>query len=327
MPAYPELVLRIPGGRQERSVAIGTRHLSLGRGPDNDVVLPSPQVSRHHAILWYAGGQVLVRDLGSANGTFLDGERVTDSVAVPYGAELRLGSEVRLTVRPPVEPVAVGELKAFALEDIATGMRRPLHGDRFVIGSGPGADLRLASGPEVGATLLVYPGGEVWLGTEDDDDRPLQAGAEFEVAGSRFRLVEVDPTRLPTVQPDHHRYPYRLRVSLDGPAGTLAEISHLSTRLSHSITAENRVVLLYLLARRIDEDGGSGLPESERGWCADDDVIVGVWGRSALGQGGNRLKVLVHRVRKELKSGGFDPWCIEKRSGFIRGRFAEVVLD
>ncbi len=327
MRAYPELVLRTPDGSGERSVAIGTRHVSLGRGPDNDVVLPDPQVSRHHAIVWFAGGQVMLRDLGSVNGTFLDDNRVTDSVPVPYGAEIRLGSDLRLTVRSPTEPAPLGNLQAFALEDLASGMRRPLHSDRFVIGSGAGADLRLASGPTVGATLLVYPGGEVWLGTDDDDDLLLATGDEFEVAGNRFRLVEADPTRMPTVQPDHQRYPYKLRVSLDGPTGAVAEVSHLSTSQTHDITAENRVVLLYLLARKLDEDRNSELADPDRGWCADDDVIVGVWGRGALGSGGNRLKVLVHRVRKELKAGGFDPRCIEKRSGLIRGRFVDVELN
>lgn len=327
MRAYPELVLKSPSGGDDRSIAIGTRHVSLGRGPDNDIVVPDPQVSRHHAIVWCSEDRVMLRDLGSANGTFLDGERVHDTVTVPYGAEIRFGTDVCLSVRSPSIPSAMGEFRAFALEDIETGMRRPLHADRFDIGSGLDVDLRLSTGPERAATLLVYPGGEVWLGTEDDDDMQLEVGVEFKVAGTRFRIVEVDPTRLPTVQPDSHRYPYRLKVTLNGPTGALAEIEHLATSQSHTVNAENRVVLLYLLARKVQEDREAGMAESDRGWCADDDVIVGVWGRGALGAGGNRLKVLVHRVRKELKSGGFEPWCIEKRSGLIRGRFVEVQVD
>lgn len=326
MRAYPELVLHGHDGTGDRSVAIGTRHLSLGRGPDNDLVLPSPQVSRHHAIVWYSEGQVMLRDLGSANGTFLDGDRVTDAVTVPYGATIRLGEDVSLTVRPPAVPASLGELRAFALEDLATGMRRPLHSDRFDIGTSPQADLRLELGPERAATLLLYPGGEVWLGTEDDDVQ-LEIGVDFEVAGSLFRVVEVDPTRQPTVQPDNHRYPYKLRVVLNAAAGPAATVSHLSTSAVHEVAAENRVVLLYMLARKLLEDREAGVPVAERGWCSDEDVIVGVWGRGALDAGSNRLKVLVHRVRKELAASGFDAWCIEKRSGLIRGRFVEVEAD
>lgn len=326
MRTYPELVLQGESGCGDRAIAIGTRHLSLGRGPDNDLVVPSPQVSRHHAIVWCSEEQVFLRDLGSANGTFVDEERVYDTVVVPFGAEIRLGPDVRLSVRPPLGPSIVGELKAYALEDVATGLRRPLHSDRFDIGSGREVDLRLDRGPEVAATLLVYPGGEVWLGA-DEEESLLEIGAEFEVSGTRFRVLEVDPTRQPTVQPDTHRYPYKLRVDLNSPTGPIAEVSNLASGATHEINAENRVVLLYLLARKIVDDRTAGMPPAEAGWCSDDDVIVGVWGRQALGSGTNRLKVLVHRVRKELKAQGFDAWCIEKRSGLIRGRFVEVEAD
>lgn len=322
--AYPELVLRGDGGG-DRSIVIGTHHLSVGRGADNDLVVPDPQISRHHVILWFAEDQVHLRDLGSANGTFIGDTRVVDTVEVPYGAEIRLGTQVCLTVRPPAHPRTQGDLRAFALEDIETGMRRPLHVDRFLIGTAADADLRLSQGPEQAAVLLVYPSGEVWLGTDDDDDRQLEIGGDFEVSGVRFRVLEADPTRQPTVQPDHHRYPYHLSVSLNGPAGAVAELSGAPSGKTCQVLAENRVVLLYLLARKLLEDRQAGIAPPDCGWCNDQDVIVGVWGRGALDAGGNRLKVLVHRVRKELKAAGFEPWCIEKRSGFIRGRFVEVL--
>lgn len=326
MRSYPELVLQGEGGTGSRAVAIGTRHLALGRGPDNDLVVPSPQVSRHHAIVWASEDQVMLRDLGSANGTFLDGERVTDTVVVPYGAEIRLGPDVRLSVRPPAQPNVQGELKAYALEDLATGMRQPLHSDRFTIGSGAEVDLRIEHGPADPVTLLVYPGGEVWLGS-DEEETLLELETDFQVGDSRFRVVEVDPSRQQTVQPDNHRYPYRLRVDLNSPTGPVAVVSHIATSATHQVSAENRVVLLYLLARKIVDDRAQGVPAAEQGWCTDEDVIVGVWGRGALGSGSNRLKVLVHRVRKELRSSGFDAWCIEKRSGLIRGRFVEVEAE
>ena len=306
-------------------MAIGTRHLSIGRGPDNDVVIPDPEISRHHALMWCSDDGVFMRDLGSANGSFVEGERIHDTVSVPFGAAIRLGKGVLLSVRPPSEPNLAGSLRALALEDVASGMRRPLHTDRFVIGSGSSADLRLDDGPEVAATLIVFPQGEVWLG-EQDDDQAIEIGTEFQVAGYSFRIVDVDPTRLPTVQPEVNRYQYRLKVSLDGPGGAMAEVTHMQSSLNHTVSAENRVVLMYLLARKIVEDREAGVDAADQGWCSDDDVIIGVWGRSALTSGGKRLKVLVHRVRKELKGDGFEPWCIEKRSGLIRGRFAQVEL-
>jgi ABC-type multidrug transport system ATPase subunit/CRP-like cAMP-binding protein len=50
--------------------------IRLGRDPDNDIVFDSPLVSRHHAILERAGDAYRLRDLGSANGTSVNGVRI-----------------------------------------------------------------------------------------------------------------------------------------------------------------------------------------------------------------------------------------------------------
>lgn len=326
MDRYPELVIPCVEGGAHRGVVIGTRHVSVGRGPDNDVVLVDPEISRHHALVWCAEDRVFVRDLGSANGTYVADERVVDTAEVPYDAPLRLGKAVVLRVMPPRAPMLTGNPLAFAVEDSATGVRRPLHGERFRIGSGPAVDLRLDGCPAVAATLFVYPEGEVWLSRGDEDDQLLQVGEPFEVAGSPFRVVEISPTHLSTEQSDSNRLSYRLRVTLNGPGGSQAEVSQVHGHGRHVVAAENRVVLLYLLARKALDDRAAGLAPSAQGWCDDDEIIVGVWGRAALTGGSNRLKVLVHRVRKELAEQGFEAWCIEKRAGLIRGRFTEVEL-
>ena len=65
-------------------------YATIGRAPDNDVVLDDPTVSGHHARLSWAGTTLLVEDLSSVNGTFVDGERVKNARTRP-GAELRCG--------------------------------------------------------------------------------------------------------------------------------------------------------------------------------------------------------------------------------------------
>lgn len=71
---------------------VGEKSLLLGRAEDCDVVLPYPQVSARHARLTrFADGSYEVEDLGSTNGTFVDGVRVTRSVVLE-GARLTLGS-------------------------------------------------------------------------------------------------------------------------------------------------------------------------------------------------------------------------------------------
>jgi pSer/pThr/pTyr-binding forkhead associated (FHA) protein len=64
--------------------------VGLGRAGGNDVVLSSPQVSRFHARIVCGEDGCIVEDLGSVNGTFVDGERVTHAV-LKAGSRLRLG--------------------------------------------------------------------------------------------------------------------------------------------------------------------------------------------------------------------------------------------
>lgn len=70
----------------------------LGRTGDEVVILDSPTVSRHHAVVRVQGAQATVADLGSKNGTWLGTTGVTTPVPLTANTELRLGSVV-LVVR------------------------------------------------------------------------------------------------------------------------------------------------------------------------------------------------------------------------------------
>lgn len=70
----------------------------LGRTGHDVVVLDSPTVSRHHAVVRVNGAQATVEDLGSKNGTWVGVTSVTVPMALANGDELRLGSVVT-TVR------------------------------------------------------------------------------------------------------------------------------------------------------------------------------------------------------------------------------------
>ncbi len=60
----------------------------LGRSPECDVVLDAAAVSRRHVILSEAEGHFSVQDLGSRNGTFINGTRVADRAAIHHGDQM-----------------------------------------------------------------------------------------------------------------------------------------------------------------------------------------------------------------------------------------------
>ena len=63
---------------------------TIGRRRDCDMRIPLPSVSRRHCELYMENGRLMVRDLGSRNGTFLNGGRV-DETAINAGDALQIG--------------------------------------------------------------------------------------------------------------------------------------------------------------------------------------------------------------------------------------------
>jgi len=306
---------------------VGRKPFCIGRGPDNDLVVNDARISWNHTQVWIEDGKIWVKDLGSLNGTFINDERVRNPVEVHDGTKVRLGPELALQVRgaPPQELNLMP--RSLTLEDLASGLQVPLRSDRFVMGSAEDADLRLKDAPAMAAMLIIHPDGEVWVGSEDETEHPVDLGEVFQVCGRDFQIVEADPVRQPTVEQDPERYPYLLTATLDGATGPEASLEDLANPgRVHRIESDNRAVLLFLLGRQRQRDREAGQPRAERGWCADADVVTGIWGRAGRSEDPNRLHVLVHRLRKELKSAGFDPWCIEKRRRYIRIRVAQISM-
>jgi hypothetical protein len=93
--SHAQLLLQTPGGPQP--IPLESTAVSLGRGLGNDVILEDTRVSRHHAQLRYRQRRFWVTDLGSTNGTFVNGERVNES-ALRDGDVLSLGG-LELTFR------------------------------------------------------------------------------------------------------------------------------------------------------------------------------------------------------------------------------------
>jgi hypothetical protein len=98
----PEIKLRLPS--------------TIGRGKGTNIILQHPLVSRQHCELYESAGQLMVRDLGSLNGTFVNNQRVTES-PLPAGELLTVGT---VTFRAVYEAEEAGAAPAKSKLDATT---------------------------------------------------------------------------------------------------------------------------------------------------------------------------------------------------------------
>jgi DNA-binding winged helix-turn-helix (wHTH) protein len=90
----PQLISK----RREWSLSEGTN--VIGRDPDCAVMIDAPNVSRRHACIVVRGGEVTIEDLGSKNGTYVNGRRVREITRLDDGCRMRIGPVV-VTYRHP----------------------------------------------------------------------------------------------------------------------------------------------------------------------------------------------------------------------------------
>ena len=81
-----------PDGSTQSFVVDG-RPLTIGRGPDNGLVVEDTRASRHHARIYGRQGALLLADLGSTNGSWVNDRRVQE-IALGEGDQIRIGDTV-----------------------------------------------------------------------------------------------------------------------------------------------------------------------------------------------------------------------------------------
>jgi pilus assembly protein CpaF len=90
----------------------------IGREAGNDIVIEDPQVSRRHAQLTRQGNSYLIEDIGSTNGTYVNGKRVTAPTLLANGDMVGLADTVIMAVQLPLaigeEATVVGEAAPYA---------------------------------------------------------------------------------------------------------------------------------------------------------------------------------------------------------------------
>lgn len=90
----PKLVLKFEKSILQE-VPVNSKEVSIGRSPDNGLVIDNPAVSHYHARVFKEDGRIMLEDFGSLNGTFVNGQRVK-MVALKPGDSVAIGKHLIL---------------------------------------------------------------------------------------------------------------------------------------------------------------------------------------------------------------------------------------
>lgn len=91
-----------------QELAVGQKEVSIGRSPDNGIVIDNPAVSHYHARVFNEEGRLMLEDFGSLNGTFVNGQRVK-MVSLKPGDSVMIGKHTLVVTDS-------AEVRAFTLD-------------------------------------------------------------------------------------------------------------------------------------------------------------------------------------------------------------------
>ena len=93
----------LSAGFNGRTHDLNVDKTTIGRVEDNTFQIADPSVSSHHCEIVLRGSDVVIHDLGSTNGSFINGDKITESVLKP-GQTLKLG-QIELQLVPDGAPM------------------------------------------------------------------------------------------------------------------------------------------------------------------------------------------------------------------------------
>lgn len=102
--------LEVEGGElPDQLIVVSASSLKVGRSAPADIVLSHKSVSREHCVIGLANDELLVTDLNSTNGTYIDGVRISRATILPVGSLLQLG---QVALRHSVHNRSEGERRS-----------------------------------------------------------------------------------------------------------------------------------------------------------------------------------------------------------------------
>lgn len=285
-------ILRLSDGLE---LPVSSRCL-LGRSPGCNVRLEEPYASGEHARITWMGSAWEIRDLGSRNGTFVDGKRLEPGV--PVG--LKVGAIVGFGDSKGGWRVADVEGPRLMAVDQETLAPRIAEGDYLVLPN------------EEAPRVSVHPArdGVGWvLEDSDGDTTAVDDGQVIVVDGKSFKLelpAAAEETPMYAVARTVANMSLRLAVSRDEETVVATAIFH---GLESDLDAREHSYLLLTLARAFAEDEANGVPVADRGWRKVDDLC------DMLKVGRNMIDVMIHRARQQFAKAG-----IEGSAGIVESR-------
>jgi hypothetical protein len=208
-PAPPvDFCLYYPDGRELRRRPYAGPEMIIGRDPAVDLFIDNLAVSRRHARISWNRGSFVLEDLGSANGTFLDGKPITRG-RIDADSDVEIGKFGLSIYEYPAEPLVQETMflpiKSPSAPGFLIGFNEPIRLDKDVIfGKGEGVDVQVKGfrvrpvharlsflGGEF--ELSCFGGAKVRVNDEVTRFAKLDFGDQFRIGGSRFQLVRKNP--------------------------------------------------------------------------------------------------------------------------------------
>lgn len=104
-----KLIAMSPKGNK-KIFPLATQEITIGRQHDCELHIPLLEISRRHCKITVSGDSVDIKDLGSANGTFVDNEQITEKKLKP-GNVISLAGAINFMVQIDNEPAEIDEEK------------------------------------------------------------------------------------------------------------------------------------------------------------------------------------------------------------------------
>jgi predicted component of type VI protein secretion system len=230
--AHAYFVLR-EAGQPDRILVWDTRTLSIGRAPGNDLVIPDDEISRKHAMLEKKDDRFVVGDYRTGNGTFVNGERASQSTEIQAGDVIRVGKLELAFVIAAAHPATLGLKVEYASHLKTVGMvPKGADGDRTMLSltdTAGGEDDEFVVEPERSSGGNAFRAGgrdeldfQVRDLDESLDQMDIGLASDELVLSDSLELAPEPPAATPTGDATRSRRPPSASTPTAAPAGPTA---------------------------------------------------------------------------------------------------------